>query len=379
MRLGKYGMYDVSFRGFFKDKRILVTGHTGFKGAWLTRWLLNLGAEVHGFSLPPNSETNLYEKLRLDQDIESSVLADIKDFDNLSEVVQSIQPDIIFHLAAQALVGESYLNPRSTYETNVMGTLNLLEAVRLTPSVKVVQVVTSDKCYENRNWVHPYRENDPMGGYDPYSSSKGCVELLVSSFRNSFFSDSQSLSLATVRAGNVFGGGDWSRGRVIPDCVSALREGIEIEIRNPDAVRPWQHVLEPLSGYLWLAYRQATGGRDYSTAWNFGPQAFAASSVRNIVEKIINVWGQGSWRLVEGDLAVHEANTLRLDTTKANTLLSWFPIYDLEHAVEETVEWYKRDLLAEGDAVDFTDYQIQQYTKMARERNLDWAAVGNAE
>ncbi|RME55949.1 CDP-glucose 4,6-dehydratase, partial [Candidatus Parcubacteria bacterium] len=291
------------FNRVFENRRVLVTGHTGFKGGWLTLWLSALGAEVHGFALPPSSKPNLFVAAGLADRLVSNHFGDIRDYDDLLDYMQRVRPEIIFHLAAQPLVRPSYRDPKGTYETNVMGTVNLLEAVRHCDSVRVCQVITSDKCYENREWEYGYRENDPMGGYDPYSSSKGCTELVVSAYRHSFFQEvsisQHGVSLASSRAGNVIGGGDWSEDRIIPDCVRALVKRATIQVRNPQAIRPWQHVLEPLSGYLWLAARQWEHPGSFEGGWNFGPVGTGNVDVQGIVELVIAAWGSGNWQTVE--------------------------------------------------------------------------------
>ena len=284
----------------FEKKKILITGHTGFKGSWLTLWLTKLGAKVIGYSLEPPTKPSLFEILNLKEKI-VHIIGDIKDEEKLKNIFKKYKPDIVFHLAAQSLVRFSYKEPKLTYETNVMGTLNVLEAVREAKSVKVVIIVTSDKCYENKEWVYGYRENDPLGGHDPYSSSKACAELVVEAYRNSFFNPknygkTHQVALATVRAGNVIGGGDWQVDRLIPDCVKALSKGKPIKIRNPNAIRPWQHVLEPLSGYLLLVQKMWKEPTKYCEAWNFGPYEKDIATVKEIVEKVINLWGKENTR-----------------------------------------------------------------------------------
>ena len=341
---------------FFSGKKILITGHTGFKGSWLTLWLVNLGAEVIGYSLEPPTKPNLFEILRLEKEI-THIIGDVRDGEKLKNVFKKYKPEIVFHLAAQPLVRVSYKEPKLTYETNVMGTLNLLEAVRQTESVKVVIIVTTDKCYENKEWFYGYREVDPLGGYDPYSSSKACVEILVNSYRNSF-----QLPVATVRAGNVIGGGDWQVDRLIPDCVKALSKGETIKIRNPDAIRPWQHVFEPLYGYLLLAGKMWKEPEKFCEAWNFGPYEKDTATVREVVEKVIRLWGEGSYEVIE-DRSFHEAGLLRLDISKAMLKLGWRPKWDLDKALERTVKWYKRFYEGKTDMVEYSIKKIENYLK----------------
>jgi len=353
----------------FTGKRILVTGHTGFKGSWLTLWLTKLSAEVIGYSLEPPTKPSLFEILNLKEKI-IHIIGDIRDEEKLKKILKKYKPEIVFHLAAQPLVRVSYKEPKLTYETNVIGTLNLLEAVRETQSVRVVIVVTSDKCYENKEWVYGYRESDPLGGYDPYSSSKACTELLVSSYRNSFFNPenygkTHQVALATVRAGNVIGGGDWQVNRLIPDCVKALSKGESIKIRNPNAIRPWQHVLEPLSGYLLLAQKMWKEPTKYCEAWNFGPFERDIATVKEIVEKVINLWGEGKYE-VERDTRFHEAGLLRLDISKAMMKLGWCPKWDLDIALERTVKWYK--LFYENE--DMFTYSIKEIENYEKEKKV---------
>ena len=354
----------------FTGKRILVTGHTGFKGSWLTLWLIKLGAEVIGYSLEPPTKPSLFEILNLEEKI-IHIIGDIRDEEKLKKVLKKYKPEIIFHLAAQPLVRVSYKEPKLTYETNVMGTLNLLEAVRETQSVRVVIVVTSDKCYENKEWVYGYRESDPLGGYDPYSSSKACVELLISSYRNSFFNPenygkTHQVALATVRAGNVIGGGDWQVDRLIPDCVKALSKGETIKIRNSNAIRPWQHVLEPLSGYLLLAQKMWKEPTKYCEAWNFGPFEKDLATVREVVEKVISLWGGGKYK-IEKDTRFHEAGLLRLDISKAMMKLGWRPKWDLDTALERTVIWYKL-FYGNEDMFIYSMKEIENYEKEKKVR-----------
>ena len=362
------------FQDIYKDKKVLVTGHTGFKGSWMSLWLTELGADVVGYSLAPVTEPNLFEVLGLDKQI-THIIGDITDYKNLEKVFIDHKPDMVFHMAAQSLVRPSYRDPRRTYETNVMGTLNILEAVRDTGKTRVVVNVTSDKCYENRETGQSYAETDPMGGYDPYSSSKGCAELVTSAYRNSFFNPQDyekihNVALASARAGNVIGGGDWSEDRLIPDVFRAINKNEPVIIRCPNSVRPWQHVLEPLSGYLLLGARMWENGTSYSQGWNFGPNNNDTLTVKEIVDKIIRILGYGEYR-VELDAALHEAKLLRLDINKAKNELGWKPVYEVNQALEKTVEWYKNYYQKTQDMREYTLNQIKDYSSTAiSERSL---------
>jgi CDP-glucose 4,6-dehydratase len=363
------------FKNTYENIRILITGHTGFKGSWLTTWLTYLGADVIGYALKPSTEPNMFEKLGLEKKI-TNIIGDVRDEKHLNKVFTKYQPEIVFHLAAQPLVKQSYEEPKLTYETNVMGTVNLLEAVRTNGNVKSVVNITSDKCYENKEWVYGYRENDPMGGYDPYSSSKGCSELITSAYRNSFFNPDNygkihNTVLATVRAGNVIGGGDWSKDRIITDCINALNNNETICIRNPKATRPWQHVLEPLSGYLWLGALMYNHGVEYSGAWNFGPKEEDINTVESMVKKINKFWGTGDYT-VEKDNQQHEAELLKLDISKSNYYLNWKPVYAFDDALKITLDWYRNYYITERDMLAQTIEQINNYTKQAEENGLKW-------
>lgn len=325
------------FEEFYSGKKVLVTGHTGFKGSWLTLWLTMMGAKVLGYALEPNTDPSLFNVLNLHKDIDH-VISDIRDFEKLREVITEFKPEIVFHLAAQPLVRLSYREPRLTYETNMMGTVNLLEAIRQTKSVRAVVNVTSDKCYENKEWVWGYREIDPMGGYDPYSSSKGCSELITAAYRNSYFKNTET-AIASARAGNVIGGGDWAEDRLIPDIVRSLSQGKQIIIRNPKATRPWQHVLEPLSGYLLLGKLLYEKGQKFAEAWNFGPSDSSVMTVEEIVKKSIEIWGSGSY-VVDSSEQPHEANLLKLDVSKAEWKLGWHSKIDTKEAIMSTIDWY---------------------------------------
>ena len=335
---------DEYFREIYGNRRVLITGHTGFKGSWLSLWLTELGANVIGYSLEPPTEPNLFESVNLKDKI-THIIGDVRDEEHLISVFEKYQPEFVFHLAAQPLVRISYKEPKLTYETNVLGTVNILEAVRKTKSVRVCVIITSDKCYENREWVYGYRETDPVGGYDPYSSSKACAELVTSAYRRSFFNPkdwgkTHNVALSSVRAGNVIGGGDWGEDRIIPDCMRALSKGETVVIRNPSATRPWQYVLEPLSGYLLLGTLMYEDGTKYSDAWNFGPNDESIITVEELVKLVIKHWGSGAYR-IDTSSHHHEAGLLKLDASKACVLLGWKPIYDVYEAVEKTINWYK--------------------------------------
>ena len=348
---------------FWQGRRVFLTGHTGFKGSWLSLWLQSLGAEVTGFALRPPTDPNLFDEARVGQGMRS-IIGDIRDPSILQQAMQECRPDIVIHMAAQPLVRYSYLNPVETYATNVMGTVHLLEAVRSTPGVKAVVNITTDKCYENREWAWGYRENEPMGGYDPYSNSKGCAELVTSAYRSSFFNSSaykeHGVAIASVRAGNVIGGGDWAHDRLIPDILAAFEAGRPVTIRNPNSIRPWQHVLEPLRGYLTLAEKLVAYGPDYAEGWNFGPSDEDARSVGWIVEELARLWGQGaSWEQDEGEHP-HEATYLKLDISKARGRLNWHPSLRLANALKMITEW-TRQRLAAADVRQLTLNQIRHY------------------
>ena len=321
-----------------------MTGHTGFKGAWLSIWLNELKAEVAGYSLAPPTQPSLFKLTDLQNQTETTI-DDIRDLESMKNSMNSFQPEIVIHMAAQPLVRDSYRLPVETYETNVMGTVNLLEAVRSCPSVKAVLIITTDKCYANQEWPWGYRENEPMGGYDPYSSSKACAELVVGGYRQSFFHPddytSHGVAVASARAGNVIGGGDWATDRLIPDCVNAVLDDKEIVLRNPLAIRPWQHVLEPLNGYLLLAQKLVENGSQYAQAYNFGPVDEDCASVEDVVKMLCNTWGENATYRVESDAGPHEANFLKLDCSKAKKELGWEPHWRLEKAIELVVQWSK--------------------------------------
>lgn len=342
---------------FFKNKRVLVTGHTGFKGTWLSLWLHSSGAQVCGYALAPNTHPSMFDTLKPEAEIQS-ITGDIRDGKKLEKTFADFKPEIVFHLAAQPLVRQSYAEPVMTYETNVIGTLNVLEAARKCGSVKAFVNITTDKCYENKEVSRGYTEDDPMGGYDPYSASKGCVEIMSSSYRRSFLQNG-GYALATARAGNVIGGGDWAADRLIPDCIRAINKGEKIEIRNPVAVRPWQHVLEPLSGYMMLAEKLYEDGRKYAEGFNFGPYENSVLTVAEVARLVIENYGRGEVIVHKRD-DLHEAGLLMLNVEKAGRALGWHPVYTAQTAVAETVKWYKRFYDGE-DMKDFTLGQIENF------------------
>ncbi len=352
----------------FEGRRIFVTGHTGFKGGWLCEWLLGLGAEVAGYSLAPDATPALFERLGLETRMHHRI-ADVRDPILLAKAIGEFSPECIFHLAAQPIVRASYAAPVETFAINIMGTVHLLDALRGRSESCAMVIVTTDKCYENLENDHPFRETDRLGGHDPYSASKAAAELLVESYRRSFFADPSKIAVASARAGNVIGGGDWSADRIVPDAVRALSEGREISVRNPRSTRPWQHVLEPLSGYLLLAARLLCRQEDeLCSAFNFGPGAESTRTVRQLVEEILTHW-PGSWRDASDPSAPHEARLLRLSVEKAARLLEWRPVWSFEECVRATVEWYRA-----ADAPAITRKQIAAYTRKAGELDLPWAS-----
>lgn len=352
---------------FWEGKRVFLTGHTGFKGGWLSLWLQNAGARVTGYALAPQGELNFFKVAGVESGMFASYLADVRDSRALTLAVQECQPEIVIHMAAQALVRRSYKDPVETYATNVMGTVHLLEAVRATPGVRAVVNVTTDKCYENKEWAWGYREIDPLGGHDPYSNSKGCAEMVTSAYRDSYFNPQQHLShgvsIASVRAGNVIGGGDWSSDRLIPDLLSSFKTGRAVRIRNPNAIRPWQHVLEPLRGYLMLAQRLVEGGPIFGEAWNFGPIEEDARPVGWIVDQMARRWGEGAiWQNDIGEHP-HEATYLKLDISKVRNRLQWEPTLRLTSALDMVIQW-SRMLEAGADMRQVTLDQITTYQDM---------------
>jgi CDP-glucose 4,6-dehydratase len=351
---------------FYRNRRIFITGHTGFKGSWLTQWLVDLGALVKGYSLEPPTTTSLFRLLDLANHIEHHI-GDIRNESELRHELLEFEPEVVFHLAAQTLVRRSYREPKLTFETNVIGALNLYEAVRLSKTVHVVVCVTSDKCYENREWVWGYREIDPLGGYDPYSASKGCVELLTAAYRRSYFGNDggphdHHVALASARAGNVIGGGDWAEDRLIPDCIAALSRHEPIVLRNPCSTRPWQHVLEPLSGYMILAMKMYKEPQVFADSWNFGPENSDARTVEWIVSRLCSLWPGGGRYVCKSEGTMHEAGTLRLDCSKAYTNLQWRPRWDVDYALQKTVEWYVKGGKS-ASCIRVTKDQIIEYSK----------------
>ena len=325
-------------REFWRGKRVFLTGHTGFKGGWLALWLVDMGAEVHGYALTPPTEPNFFTVCGLEASLKSSTIAEIRDAEKLTRTMQAAKPEIVLHLAAQPLVRYSYTAPVETYAINVMGTVNLLEAVRATPGVRAVVNVTTDKCYENHEGIWPYRENEAMGGYDPYSSSKGCSELVTAAYRRSYL-EPAGIRLASARAGNVIGGGDWANDRLIPDFLRALDAGQTLIIRSPKATRPWQHVLEPLFGYVTLAEKLYTEDNKYSEAWNFGPEEAEVRSVEWILDHLCSGNPAATWQCNTAP-QLHEANDLKLDSSKAKARLGWCPRWNLENALGKTLDWH---------------------------------------
>lgn len=363
-------MTDILGR-IYKGKNVLITGHTGFKGSWLALWLCQIGAKVIGYALPPETSPNHFELLGADF---LSIIGDIRDADKLQNVIKQERPEIIFHLAAQSIVRKSYQKPVETFDTNIMGLVNLMEACRQSSSVRAVVVITSDKCYENREWVWGYRENDAMGGYDPYSASKGCTEIVTSSYRRSFFSldqygKSHSVLVASARAGNAIGGGDWAQDRLIPDIVKAAYKNEKVIIRNPNSSRPWQHVLESLSGYLALGQKLLEGRTEFAEGWNFGPGETGNLNVETIIQKL-----QQYWRRVEYQLAprhnLHEACSLQLDCSKARLKLAWTPLWDVDKMLEMTGNWYNR--FYESQEV-ISAKQLIEYVQTAKQKDMEWA------
>lgn len=343
----------------FRGRRVLVTGDTGFKGSWLCLWLHQLGAEVFGYALPPEQENDHYNLLGLETLIKHAT-GDIRDQVSVQKAFNQFQPEIVFHLAAQPLVRYSYVEPKLTFDTNVAGSVNILEAVRLCDSVKSFVYVTSDKCYRNNEWVWGYRENDELGGHDPYSASKAAAELVFSSYQDSFFHSRLGFGAATVRAGNVIGGGDWAQDRIVPDAIRALQSGTSIKVRNPNSTRPWQHVLEPLSGYLLTAVMLLNEPKQFSGAWNFGPDSKSIRTVGELAQMIVDGWGSGEMENAIHNNAPHEANLLHLNCDKAHQKMNWYPKWDADRAISETVNWY-RDVHHGVSAIEVTTKQIHAY------------------
>lgn len=352
-----------SLTSHFVGRRVLVTGHTGFKGSWLALWLTRMGAQVCGFALPPESEMGHFCRLKLQGMIEHRI-GDIRDAGAVARCFEEFQPEIVFHLAAQPLVRYSYAEPKETFDTNVLGSVNVLEACRISGSVRALIYVTSDKCYRNNEWIWGYRENDALGGHDPYSASKAAAEIVFSAYCDSFFKQRSAFGAASVRAGNVIGGGDWAEDRLVPDCIRALLAGHPVGVRNPSSTRPWQHVLEPLHGYLTVAARLMAKPEAFTGSWNFGPSTGSVKTVRELVQLIVDIWGGGSVSVIQEETPVHEARLLHLSCDKANQLLDWYPRWDAAEAISETVRWYHSVIVGGGDAYSISGEQIDKYMEM---------------
>lgn len=366
------------FEGYYSGKKVLVTGHTGFKGSWLCEWLLSLGAEVSGYALDPKPHEVLFDQLNLSGRLAADYRGDLRKPEEIARIIETTKPNVVLHLAAQPLVRLSYDIPVETFATNVMGTVHVLDAIRRSDHPCAVVAVTTDKCYENREWLHAYREEDAMGGHDPYSASKGAAEIAISSYRNSFFPPDGSVKLASARAGNVIGGGDWAAERIIPDCLRSIREKQSIPVRNKIATRPWQHVLEPLSGYLWLG--AVLGNREsglsglrneISSGFNFGPELASNRTVAELVEELVRHTG-GEWIDASDPKARHEASKLNLATDKAFHLLRWQPVWSFEQTLEKTASWYLADA-DDDDMASYTRQQIHTYETDARSAGILWA------
>lgn len=351
---------------FWSGKRVFLTGHTGFKGGWLSLWLTSMGAKVTGYALAPNTAPNLFEVIKVAADLEQSHIADIRDLEKLQKAMLEAKPDIVIHMAAQPLVRYSYANPVETYATNVMGTVHVLESIRSMDCVRAAVIVTTDKCYENKEWAWGYRENEPMGGHDPYSNSKGCAELVTSAYRQSYFPPEKypqhKVAIASARAGNVIGGGDWSEDRLIPDAIKAFEAKETLMIRNPLATRPWQHVLEPLSGYLVLAQALYQEGAKFDGGWNFGPRDEDARSVQEVINLLIKNWGSVACWTQDQSEQPHEAHSLKLDCSKARQYLNWVPRWSLEQATENITQW-QQAFQGHLDMRLVSQQQIEAYQK----------------
>lgn len=357
-------------RSFYKDKRVFITGHTGFKGSWLSLWLTEMGAQVTGYALESPTDPSLFSLCRIDKLVDS-IIGDVRDKASLQQAMNEAKPDIVFHLAAQSLVRESYRHPAETFETNCMGNVNLLEAVRCCPTVRAVVIITTDKCYKNKESFWGYKEDDELGGYDPYSASKACAEIITEAYINSFFNPSDygahRVAVATARAGNVIGGGDFSRDRLVPDGIHGLLKNEPITLRNPHAVRPWQHVLEPLSGYLELARKLYSEGVFYNGPWNFGPDNENETSVECLMELLCTYWGDEARVVVSDEKHPHETNFLKLDSYKAKRLLSYTSLWSIQDALSKTVQW-SRVFQSEGDLLTESRRQIAEYEKDMKNR-----------
>ena len=368
---------NEQFSGIFKDKTIFVTGHTGFIGSWLTEWLCELGANVVGYSLEPPTSPSLFKTLNLEKKI-THILGDVNNYTKLEKSLQQHSPELIFHLAAQPLVQTSYKQPLETIKTNVIGAVNLLESIRKISSVKVCIIVTSDKCYENKEINYAYKETDTLGGFDPYSASKGAVELVTSSYRNSFFNPADftehGISLSTSRIGNVIGGGDWATNRLVPDSIRSLSTNTEIQIRNPTAIRPWQHVLEAISGLFCLSKKMWVEPTLFAEPWNFGPEIDSERfTVSQLTSQIISEWGTGNYKNLSHD-EPHEANLLMLDSSKAIEKLDWHPVYSIKDALHKTISWYKEYFTNDEKIQELTKNQISEYVEQAKKMNIGWAS-----
>lgn len=367
------------FNDYYRNKRVLITGHAGFKGAWLAHLLSQLGAIVAGYSLLPDSKERMYDVLNLKDTLHTSTIANICNEQTIDHAFQAFQPEIIIHMAAQSLVRLSYTTPIDTYYSNVMGTLYVLEAARKTNSVKTFINITTDKCYENNECEQHYKEEDPFGGYDIYSSSKACAEILTASYRRSFLdakSNEHSFALASVRAGNVIGGGDWSLDRLIPDCVQAFNQGEDVHIRNPLAIRPWQHVLEPLTGYLLLGQKLSEDPRYYAQAYNFGPENTCALKVTEVAQMVADNWNKPTGNakvIVEKGDGLHEAGLLQLDINKAKRMLGFQPVWNAETAIQKTTQWYKAFYRKQADMIKYTNEQIADFIMDAKKKNISWS------
>lgn len=358
-------------RETFSGRRVLVTGHTGFKGAWLCLWLHTLGAQVCGYALAPSTKPSLFEAGEL-SGIVQNINADVRDYDALKRAVEMTRPEIVFHLAAQSLVLESYNDPRVTFDTNVMGTVNLLEVLRHTNTAKVAIIVTSDKCYLNTATDRAYSEEDPLGGNDPYSASKACAELVTNAYRNSFFAQADCLSLSSVRAGNVIGGGDWAEHRIVPDAIRALTKDQPLVLRQPQSIRPWQYVLDPLAGYLSLAASMWENNSAFTGAWNFGPNG-DAYSVIELIKRFFSFWGSGRYEIAPAAIIKQESIVLRVDSAKAQTKLPWRPVYSFDQALEDTALWYKNFYSNRDNVQKICMQQIAKYTARAQEKLIPWS------
>ena len=369
---------EYLFNGIFKNKTVFVTGHTGFIGSWLVLWLQSLGAKVIGYSLEPPTKPSLFETLSLENEI-THIIGDIQDKQNLSYNIEKHKPEIVIHLAAQSLVRASYEDPSETFQTNILGAVNILDSIRKLDYVKACVIMTSDKCYQNLNSNHFHKETDPLGGNDPYSASKGAAEIITNSFRNSFFNTEKNhdknTGIASVRAGNVIGGGDWARDRIIPDCITALTTDKKIRVRNPLSIRPWQFVLEPISGILWLSSKLYTNPKKYSEAWNFGPNQMNNTTVEKVVQNVMKIWNKGDWVDVSKESKDQsiESVSLLLDSTKALNSLEWKTIYSFETAINETISWYKSYYNNDALMRELSINQIKHYSKKANQISITWA------